>query len=378
MVTHFAHHLLSGLPVPLLPFIRSGFGLDYTQSGLVISAFQLSSGISQLPGGWLADRFGARILVTIGVAGVGVAGLLVGLSQNYVMLIVFLVLMGLLGGGYHPASPPLIAASVAPEKRGRALGIHMIGGSGSWFLSPLIAAAIAATWGWRGPFIALAIPTIIFGIMFYVLMGRLRPTKKAERKVTGSSIETPSQGRWRRLVQFLVLRTSTGALVRSTMSFIPLFLVDHFGASEGAAAASMALIFSGGLWVAPLSGYLSDRVGRLTLIVAACFLSGPVIYLFTLAPYGLGTSAVLIAIGIIVYVIEPASQAYIVDEAPEHRRSLIMGIYFFSATEGSGVLTPVLGYVIDKIGFYSSVTIVSIALVVVTLLCSIWLWASRH
>ncbi|MFC1937012.1 MFS transporter, partial [Chloroflexota bacterium] len=139
-MAHFAHHLMSGVLVPLLPFIRNSFGLDYTQAGMVTSAFQLPSGVSQVPAGWLADRIGARILVTVGIAGVGVAALLVGLSQTYVMLIVFLALMGVLSGGYHPASPPLIAASVAPEKRGRALGIHVIGGSGSLFVAPLIAA----------------------------------------------------------------------------------------------------------------------------------------------------------------------------------------------------------------------------------------------
>ncbi|MFC1937981.1 MFS transporter, partial [Chloroflexota bacterium] len=372
MLTHFAHHLMTALPVLLLPFIRGSFALDYTQAGIVTSAFRLSSGISQLPCGWLADRIGARILVTVGIAGVGVAALLVGLSQTYVMLIVFLVLMGLLSGGYHPASPPLIAASVEAEKRGRALGIHMIGGSGSLFLAPLVAAAIAANWGWRSSFIALSIPTIIFGIMFYVLMGRIRPTKKAERKVTSSAIEIPSQGRWRRLIILIILSTLSIATVHSLVPFIPLFLVDHFGISKGTAAASIALIFSGGFWVAPLSGYLSDRWGRLPLLVAACFFSGPVIYLFTLAPYGLGIGAVLVAVGIILYVIAPVSQAYIVDEAPENRRSLIMGIYFFGAAESSGILAPVLGYLIDHVGFHSTFTITSIALVVVTLLCSMW------
>ena len=112
MVAHFAHHLVNALPVPLLPLIRDSFALDYTRSGLVISAFSLSYGIGQLPGGWLADRIGPRILITIGICGVALAGLLVGLSQTYIMMLVFLALMGVLGGGYHPASAPLISASV--------------------------------------------------------------------------------------------------------------------------------------------------------------------------------------------------------------------------------------------------------------------------
>ena len=138
----------------------------------MVSVFSLSYGIGQLPAGWLADRIGPRILITIGICGVALVGLLVGLSQTYIMLIVLLALMGVVGGGYHPSAAPMISASVEPKNRGRALGFHLIGGSGSFFLAPLVAAATATTWGWRGSFIGLAVPTMIFGITFYVLLGR--------------------------------------------------------------------------------------------------------------------------------------------------------------------------------------------------------------
>jgi len=89
VLAHFAHHLVIALPVPLLPFIRNEFALDYTQAGVVIMAFNLAYGISQLPSGWLADRIGSRVLLTVGTAGVALAGLLVGLSQTHFMLITF-------------------------------------------------------------------------------------------------------------------------------------------------------------------------------------------------------------------------------------------------------------------------------------------------
>jgi len=123
--------------------IRNEFALDYTQSGFVFSAFSLAYGFSQIPAGWLTGRVGARPMITISICGVALAGFLVGLSPTYIMLITFMILMGLLGGGYHPSASPVISASVEPSKRGRALGFHLIGGSASFFLSPLIAAAIA-------------------------------------------------------------------------------------------------------------------------------------------------------------------------------------------------------------------------------------------
>jgi len=393
VLAHFCHHVLPTLLVPLLPFIRDAFALDYTRAGFVVSAFTLSYGISQLPAGWLADRVGPRLLITVGVCGVALAGLLVGLSQTYIWMVVFLVLMGVMGGGYHPSAPPLISASVEPKKRGRALGIHLVGGSASHFLAPLIGVnVIAAAWGWRSSFIGLAVPTIVLGIVLYLLLGRRADPglKRAEPGKTESHDETPlTPDRLLRLAVFLTLTTVTSAILFSTVAFIPLFMVDHLGVSEEVAAVFLALIYSAGLWAGPLGGYLSDRLGRVPVILAACFLAGSVIYLLNVVPYGpvihllnrgpygLGLGAVLLILGMLMTMRMPVAEAYIVGQTPEHRRSTVLGIYYFGGMEGGGVLTPVMGFLIDRFGFYPSFTIASAAIVAVTLICSVFLWRSR-
>jgi MFS family permease len=88
VLAHCAHHILTALPTPFLPMIRDDFHLNYTQSGLLLSAFSLSYGLGQLPAGWLADRIGQVILITMGICGVALAGLLVGFSQTYTMAVV--------------------------------------------------------------------------------------------------------------------------------------------------------------------------------------------------------------------------------------------------------------------------------------------------
>ncbi len=378
MLAHFSHHLLTALPVPLLPFIRDDFTLDYTQAGLVVSVFNLSYGIGQLPAGWLADRIGPRIMITVGICGVALAGLLVGLSQTYVILIALLALMGLVGGGYHPSAAPMISASVEPKNRGRALGFHLIGGSGSFFLAPLFAAVTAATWGWRGSFIGLAIPTMVFGISFYVLLGRRARMSKTQQTITGHHDGTPSpSGYLRRLVPFMILTTFTAAVTYSTITFIPLFMVDHFGVGEETAATFLAIIYSAGLWASPLGGYLSDRLGRVPVVLAASLITGPVIYLLNLASYSLGIGALLLILGIVMYIRMPASESYIIGQVPARHRSMIYGIYYAAGIEGSAILTPVMGSFIDRFGFYSSFTIAAIAVGTVTLICSAFLWGKQ-
>jgi predicted MFS family arabinose efflux permease len=290
------------------------------------------------------------------------------------MMLGSLALMGVLGGGYHTTSPPLISALAAPNNKGRALGIHLIGGSFSFFMAPLFAAAIAVALGWRAPFIILAIPTVAFGIIFYILLRRLAEKNKNKQRSTGSPDYSKNQQSSHHLVPFIILATFTAAVLFSAISFIPLFLVDNFGLTEEAAAAFIAIIYLAGLLASPLGGYLSDRFGRVAVLLTASFIAGPVIYMLSIVPFGVGIGAILFVIGAILYTPQPASEAYIVDQVSSHRRSSILGIYFSGAILGSSAIIPLLGYSIDHLGFSTSFTIAGGAIVAVSLICSIWLW----
>ncbi|MCH8864225.1 MAG: MFS transporter [Chloroflexi bacterium] len=377
VLAHTGHHLVSALLTPLLPFIRDELSLDYTQAGVLFSAFNISYGISQLPAGWLADRIGPRITLTIGVAGVAAAGLLAGLSQTYLMLAAVLVLMGLAGGGYHPSAAPLVSASVEPKNRGRALGIHQIGGTVSFFLAPIIAAGIAGALGWRGTFITLSIPTIAFGLVFYALLGRLGQTSRPKPASAAPTEALPAPVNRRRLMAFLILGIASMVLIYSTITFIPLYVVDHLGESKKIGATMVALVFSGGIWAGPLGGYLSDRIGRVPVLLAVGLIGGPAIYLMTLTPYGLALWAILIIIGMAMHLGMPVVEAYIISHTPEHRRSTVLGIYYLGSRGGPGVMAPVIGYFIDNYGFTTSFSLVAAAVIAVTLFCAMLLWGNR-
>jgi FSR family fosmidomycin resistance protein-like MFS transporter len=316
--------------------------------------------------------------MAIGICGVGLAGILVGISQTYIILIVFFVLMGVLGGGYHPSATPMISLLVEPDKRGRAFGIHEIGGAASFFLVPFVAASIAVAWGWRSSFIGLAVPVIIFGIIFYRILGRRGAMGRLQSEMTEHHEgAAPKSGYLRRLVVFMILSVCGGGLASSVGAFLPLYMVDHFGASEQTAAVFISVYYSAGLWVSPLGGYISDRLGRIPVLAVNGLVSGAAIYLLNLAPYGLGIGALFLILGINTFVRLPVSEAYIIGQTTERNRSTIYGIYYFSMTETGAVFAPLLGLAIDRFGFYNSFTIVSVAIVVVVLACSAFLWSSR-
>lgn len=376
ILAHFAHHLLTALPAPMLPMIRSEFALDYTQAGMVVSAFSLAYGIGQLPAGWVTDRIGARVVIMLGICGVAAAGVLVGLSPTFPLLLVFMAIMGLAGGNYHPAAPPVISGIVAPEKLGRALGLHAIGGSASFFIAPLVAAAIAAVFGWRGAFIGVAVPAMILGIILYIALAKISPKKGT---TAGVQVERESKPlHLRRIVFFIILSTFAQAVMASALTFVPLFAIERFGISKEAAAIFLSVSYSSGLWAAPLGGYLSDRVGSVPTVLAVSFLAAPAVYLLNIAPDVISFGALMVVIGMITYIRMPASEAFMVNETTTRNRASILGIYYFGNSEASALLTPVVGYLIDHFGFYSTFSIGGVSVLVVTLICSIWLVGKRN
>jgi len=378
---HFSHHLLTALPIPLLVYIRDDFKLDATQDALVTSVFSMTYGIGQLPAGWLADHLGRKILLAVGILGVALVGILVGISPTYALLLVFLGLMGLAGGGYHPASTPMISASVEPKKRGRILGIHGVGGSASYFLAPIIAAAIAAAWGWRASFIYLAIPTAVFGIIFFWLLRRQSAgnrTQSASASQATHEEETIAQGRWRRLIAFMALVIIGGGVAGAMGPFLALYYVDGFGLSKATAATLPAIANSAGLWASIVGGYLSDRVGRTPIIVGTFLLGGVMIFLYGVVPWGLGFCALLAFSGINMYLRMPVSETFIIGLTTPKHRSTIYGIYYFANMETGAILAPILGsYLVDTYGYESAFKIAGAIVIGIALVCAAFLWRNR-
>ncbi len=363
-VAHFVHHLTMALLPPLMPFIRRDFSLSYTQAGGLITAHSIAYGISQFPAGLAGDRFGSRILLTIGVAGVALAGLMIGFAPNYIAMAVLLVVMGLAGGGYHPSASPLVSASVKPAYRGRALGVHQIGGTMSFFLAPLIAAGIATALGWRGTFIAVAIPTLCIGIAFHLILSRAGYAGTPVVRSPKTPMVTAEPGGRRRLVAFVSIGIASMVLLQSTLKFVPLYAVDVLGASEERGAALLSIAYFGGIWGGPLGGQLSDRLGRIPVMIAVGLISGPAIYLLKHVSLDVSIYAVLLLMGTAMHTGMPVVESYIISNVSPQRRSGVLGLYY-TISRGGPTITVLLGRLIDAYQFSFMLSAVAIVMTVV-------------
>ncbi len=370
---------MTALPAILLPFIRddtalSPNGLTNSQVAWVTTAFSLAYGLGQLPGGWLADKIGRRAMMAMGIFGVALVGIIIGLSTSYLMLLILLVIMGLLGGGYHPSATPWISASAGEKNQGRAFGFHFIGGGTGFFVAPFVGAAIAAAWGWHWAFIGLAIPCAIFGIAFFIF---LRRQKDANLKPVGGAhgAAIGGQDRWIPLITLIIMGVIVGT-VAMVMIFFSLYLVDYFHVAKQTAVYVVAIASFAGIWAGPVGGWISDKIGRLPLIIATSFIGGLIIFCIRWIPYGPILFAVLLISGINTYAGAPVSEAFIMGNTSAKNRSIIYGVYYSSGLLGS-LLTPLIGALIDTHGYQQTFMIAGIISMIVTVIGSSILLTTR-
>jgi ACS family glucarate transporter-like MFS transporter len=156
------------------PTIMQEFHLSDIELGWIFSAFVLGYAFFQAPGGWIADRIGARNVLTIGVVWWGVFTTLItflpsGMSGLIFALIAIRFLLGVGEAVVYPASNCVVAAWMPSTERGIANGFIFTGvGFGSGITPPLIT-YIMMNYGWRWSFWVSAALGLMAGEIWYIL-----------------------------------------------------------------------------------------------------------------------------------------------------------------------------------------------------------------
>jgi len=128
--------------------ILKEFGWSYTQISLATSIQQLEMGLLAPLFGFLADRFGARKVILMGVIVIGSGLLFLSRTQSLIMYYGAMLILGFGTGTCSIAVPATALAHWFKKKAGVAMGIMNSGFGASGLLIPLIVWMID-TYGWR-------------------------------------------------------------------------------------------------------------------------------------------------------------------------------------------------------------------------------------
>ncbi|GDY08684.1 MAG: MFS transporter [Planctomycetota bacterium] len=121
-------------------YIKEDLGLSQTQMSWFLSLFFWSYALSQVPAGWLADRFGARRMLSIYVVAWSLFTALMGLAAGFTMLLFARLMCGITQAGAYPTAGGVISRWVPLSKRATASAWVGLGGRIGGAMAPILTA----------------------------------------------------------------------------------------------------------------------------------------------------------------------------------------------------------------------------------------------
>lgn len=257
-----------------IPYIAKDFDLSPVSMGVVMSAFFVGYATCQLPGGFLADKFGARKVMTGAIVWWSIFTAFTGWAGSLASMLWIRVAFGI-GEGVFPAASFKSLSNWFPLKeRGTATGLMMASNPLGAALAPLLVAAILSAWGWRTAFISLIVPGILLALVIWYFVPDRPSDKKGISPVEVKEIKgetdvqaaesVPSVGFfevvkvttvWKSFLMLLFFNTSAWGFV----SWLPTYLVKVRGFEIIKMGVAASLPFLVGTIGFALGGWLNDK-----------------------------------------------------------------------------------------------------------------------
>ncbi len=384
---HFASHFYVMVLPPLFPFLHDDLGISYTALGFMLSARYVSTGLSQLPAGFLVDRYGAKMILIFGIA-LMVAGYgMFAFATSYWMLVLFVAIGGIGDSVFHPADYSILNGSISSERMGRAFSIHTFSGMAGWSVAPAILIFVATEWDWRA---AVLVAT---GIGFFIMLvliaqwGALEDDvvaarkSKLEKEADGTAppatdAEPSSLGDNLRMltarpVLMLFLFFSMATLANAGLNSFSVAALVTLGHSAGASGVALTAYLGTSAFAVLVGGVTADRIKRHDYFAAICLaVSAVVAVLIAAVPMHYFAVVFMFTIaGFLHGVIRPARDMMVREVCPEGKTGKVFGFVFTGQNVGGAIAPIFYGYILDNFNpqwvFYLSAVFLVICIVTV-------------
>jgi len=330
---------------PVLPQYALSFSVPVALVGWAVSAFALARVVMDIPAGLLADRFGRKKIMILGLVLIILSAIQAGLANTYAWLIFARVVGGVGSALYMTAGITWVVQVTAGKARGRYMSMYTGLVLAGTILGPTIGGYTAARFGLNAPFFAWAALGVV-GLIATIPLKE--PADSSQAAIHVEDVVSVFKNRPFMLVNCAVLALFFLRIgVRSTL--VPLYASLNLGLSEYrigilltvAAVATVACTFP--------AGWLSDRVGRKRPVMACLFLSG-IVVLFIPSQGSLAGLMGVMAIYGLVSGLQGSMAAWPADVAPKGKLGTSMGVYRVMADVGMFLGPITVTYIADYTG----------------------------
>ena len=375
-----AHSLTHWYPATfylLLPLIGKELGLTYSQIGLVMTCQYAAGAIANVPGGMVVDTVGRKgFLMALSLFWVGFPYLLIGFTHSYAMLLLCMSLVGIGNNLWHPTAIPTLANKY-PENKGLVLSIHGMGGNVGDALAPLAIGSLLTILTWREIVVVNVMPGLLMSGMLLVFLGTVTiGRKKSAKPVEGAESRQGVKAYFAGLKELLKNRNliylSTSSAFRAMtqnalLTFLPVFLAYEMGYNPFLVGLCMFAMQAAGFAASPISGHLSDKLGRRQIIMVSMAMTALVLMFMAVAGRSTAFVFFIAVLGFFLYAIRPVLQAWLLESTPKNMGGTSIGILFAVQAAGSAVSPLIGGFLADKYGLMSTFYFLAVTIIIANL-----------
>jgi MFS transporter, FSR family, fosmidomycin resistance protein len=362
-VAHALHDGYTDLIYIMLPLWQAEFGLTFAALGALRSVFVGAMASLQIPAGFMAERYGAALILALGTAFAGLGYCLAGMSTGFVMLLGALLIGGIGSSTQHTIASSLVARSFAGPYSLRALGAYNFAGDLGKMTLPAVLSLMLLVMTWRPALGLLGILGIVVAAAILFVAPRYEP----EDAATSPSTQRVDIGREPQPLAFGIL-TTLGVVDSATrmgfLLFLPFVLTDK-GATLQTVGLALTLVFAGGATGKLVCAFIGARIG----VIATVWLTEGLTAVGILALFPLPLWGALILLPLIGIALNGTSSVLygsVPDLVKPQWRTRALSI-FYTGTIGSSAIAPVLfGRVGDALGVWRALELVA-AFVLLTL-----------
>lgn len=350
----FSHFVMLTLP-PLFLFLKPELDVSYAALGAIVSAFAATTAIGQIPAGVLVDRYGARLILLVGMGIMSVCVLLAGFSTGYWDLLLLFAIAGIGNSVFHPADFSILAARLDDSVFGRAVSIHSFMGYLGWAGASLSMLPLAHLTDWRTALLIVGLVGVLITVVMLWRAGYLDDG--------GETTNTTSDGKATRLsmrdnmavmftlplVMMSLFYLLTAMATAGIMSFSIVANVTLFGVEKDFAAGILTahlVALSAGVLI---GGWLADQTDRHNLVALIGVLAMAVSVL--VLAFGSGAVGVMVTgmllSGLFYGISSPSRDLLTRKSAPEGSAGVAFGFTSTGMSIGNFIGPVLFGWIMD-------------------------------
>jgi len=307
---------------PLMRLLVADFQISFTQAGLLMGLFTLPALLVALPSGVLLDRYGARRIALLAAVLLLLGNLLAALAGDYLWLALGRFIAGSGAAVVMVVAPQVVASAFRQQGLGLAMGLFNISVPLGTMLALYGVALLLPEWGWQSAFwldLLLSSLLLLLVLLLYPKVAAAEKRCSPTGSVWQALVSTPAPLLWLTLCLGFY---SMGAM--QFFSFAPAFYQAE-GVSEAQAGLLASLPMLPSLLLAPLFGWISDRIGLRWLFVVVGSL-GAAAVLLILPLDDLGGVFYPLLLGLFLALMVPTIYSMPADLLPPERLGLAYGL----------------------------------------------------